>query len=103
MPVADPGDAYKNVGSRTLQKLLSTPEVVQNLSPDQYSGMSRRAATARWSKGERIVFAAVQEGYTSLDSLPIATGLTETQVATAVASLVTRGIITNVGVESAEL
>ena len=103
MVVKDPGQPYKNIGAKTLRNLLSTPEVVQELSPDQYSGMKSRARTATWTGNERLVYAAVQEGYTSLDSLPVATGLTSAQISAAVSSLASKGVVSSIGVESDKL
>ena len=98
--VTDPGQPYVNMGARTAKRLLSTPGVIRELSPEQRSGMQFRGKTATWKKTERLVYAAVKEGYTSLDSLPIATGLTSLQVNKAISSLVSKGVITNIGVAS---
>lgn len=96
----DPGGAgYTNVDPRQLQMFMRQPGFVQSLSSAEYSGMTKRIATAKWQPEERLVYEAVAEGYTDLDSLPVATGLTESQVRSAIASLTRRGYIRSVGVE----
>lgn len=91
--------AYSNVDPRQLQMFMRQPGFVQSLSSAEYSGMTKRIATAKWHPAERLVYDAVAEGYTDLDSLPVATGLTEAQVRDALASLTERGYIKSFGVE----
>lgn len=95
------GTDYSNIDPRQLKKFMRTRGFAQSVTPDQYSGMKKRIATARWQLEERIVYGAIAEGYTDLDSLPIATGLSLTQVREALASLTKRGNITSFGVEGA--
>ena len=90
---------YSNVDPRQLQMFMRQPGFVQSLSSTEHSGMTKRVATAKWQPEERLVYDAVAEGYTSLDSLPIATGLTEAQVRAALASLTRRGYIKTFGVD----
>ncbi len=92
------GTGYSNIDPRQIQKFMRTPGFVETLAPGQYSGLQERVATAKWQPEEKVVYDAVAEGYTSLDSLPIATGLTEGQVKNALASLTRRGYIKTFGV-----
>jgi len=101
MPEATvPTPSYRNIDSRQLRQFMKVPGFAQSLTAEQHSGMTRRIMTDRWSSEERIVYDAVEEGYTSLDSLPIATGLTETQVRSALASLTKMGYIKSFGVSN---
>lgn len=87
-------EMYSQIGGKTLQKLLKTPNFVQTLTPVQFEGMKLRVETARWQPEERIVYDAVQDGYASMDSLPVATGLSSTEVGRAVESLTKKGYLT---------
>lgn len=93
---------YDKIDPRQLQKFMRTPGFVQSLTSEQHGGITKRLATARWAPEERIVYDAVADGYTSLDSLPVATGLTETQVRGALASLTQKGYIKSFGVDEVE-
>ena len=98
MPYFARGDEFLRVDPRQLNNFMRVPGFVQSLTPNQYSGMSRRILTAGWDPEERIVYDAVAEGYNSLDSLPVATGLTSEQVSRALDTLTGRGYIINTGV-----
>jgi hypothetical protein len=89
----EPTPSYFNMDPRLLKKFLRISEFRQSLSPEQYSSAKFRTATAQWAPEERIVFSAIQEGYTDTPSLPIATGLTDAQVKAALDSLVKRGAL----------
>jgi len=89
---------YPNIDSRQLKKFMQTPSFSQSLSTVERGKMEKRIDTATWSKDERIVYDAVIDGYTSLDTLPVATGLTDTQVRKAVASLASRGRVSSISV-----
>jgi len=93
---------YSNIDPRQLQMFMKQPGFVQSLSPEEHSSMRKRITTAKWQLEERLVYDAVAEGYTSLDTLPVATGLTEAQVRAALASLTRRGYIKSFGVEPVE-
>ena len=97
--IRESSGGYQNVDPRQLQKFMRAPGFVQSLTPEQRSGVSRRIMTARWQPEERIVYDAVTEGYTTLDTLPVATGLTESQVRSALASLTQKGYIKRFGVD----
>jgi len=86
---------HANIDSRLLKKFMGQPGFVQSLTSEQYGGISKRIKTAHWSQNERIVYDAVTDGYTSLDTLPVATGLTTTQVRSAITSLTKKGNLTN--------
>jgi hypothetical protein len=89
----EPTPDYSAIDPRLLKKFLRISEFRQSLSPEQYSKAQFRIATARWAPEERIVYSAIQEGYSDTSSLPIATGLTTAQIQTALDSLVRRGAL----------
>ena len=89
-----------NIDQRQLQRLMRMPEFVASLSPESYKTAQYRNLTAKWPVNTRIVYDAVQEGITSLDSLPVATGLTDKQVRGAVAFLAEKGVVSGIEVSS---
>lgn len=91
-----------NIDSRQLSKLMRMPEFVASLSPSSYQTAQHRTLTARWPVNARIVYDAVQEGYTSMDQLPIATGLTDKNVKEAVSFLTKKGVVSGISVEPVE-
>ena len=97
------GQRHGRVDPRQVTAFLRSPEVAQTISPERRAGMDKRVMTAKWSPNERIVYDAVAEGYTSMDSLPVATGLTSTEVREAVARLAGRGAISSVGIEEGQI
>lgn len=96
------GDEYKNIDSRQLKKFMRVPSFSQSLTTSQTEGMNRRVLTASWAPETRIVYDAIQDGYTSMDQLPIATGLTTLQINSALADLSSRGYIQEVEVAPVE-
>ena len=92
MPISSE-DRYMNIDPRQLEKFTKAPTFTQALLPQQRTDVAKRIVTAKWSPDEKIVYGAVSEGYTSLDSLPVATGLKEAQVRRAIASLTSRGYV----------
>lgn len=82
-----------NVDPRFLQRASRQLGFTQGLSPDQAQMVRYRITTAKWSPSERIVYDAVSEGYTDLDSLPIVTGLDSKEVTKSLDSLVAKGLI----------
>jgi len=99
MPYVAKGDEFSRVDPRQLNNFMRVPGFVQSLTPTQYGSMFRRILTAGWTPEERIVYDAVIEGYTSLDSLPVATGLTSEQIRGALDTLTGRGYVRQSGVE----
>ena len=89
-----------NVDPRQLDKFMRDPAFVQQLSPDQLKAASYRLTTAKWTPQERIVYDAVQDGFTDMDSLPIATGLPGSEVRGALDALVIRGSVPSSILES---
>jgi len=94
--------SHANIDSRQLRKFMKVPGFSQSLSAVERGKIEKRIRTAKWSTNERIVYDAVQDGYTSLDTLPVATGLTEVQVRAAVSKLTKRGYVSNVEVAAVE-
>jgi len=92
-------ERYRRVDPRQVTEFLRHPKFAQTVSPEVRAGLEERVMTAKWTPHERIVYSAVAEGYTSLDSLPVATGLTSTEVREAVARLAGRGFISSIGIE----
>src|SRR3989304_7442524 len=88
---------HENIDSRQLSSFMRLPGFAQSLTPSQLSSVEKRIATSKWSMEERIVYDAVADGYTSLDSLPIATGLTESKVRGALTSLAQKGEVRDFG------
>ena len=89
------GGNYGRIDPRQIEDFMRVPGFVQTVTEDQYGRMSERLATRKWTSAERIVYDAVAEGYTSMDSLPVATGLPETEINTALTSLVNKGFLTS--------
>jgi len=85
--------SYENMDPRLLKKFLRMQEFRESLTPEQYSSARFRISTARWQPEERIVWKAVEEGYSDTESLPVATGLTTEQIERALGRLVTRGAL----------
>ena len=92
---------HGRVDPRQITTFLRQPDFAQTVGQERVAGMERRVMTAKWTPNERIVYDAVQDGYTSMDSLPVATGLTETDVRAAVTQLVGRGVISSIDVKEA--
>lgn len=88
-----------NIDPRQLQAFMKSPDFVASLSPESHQTAQYRILTAKWSSDARIVYDAVQEGYTSMDQLPLATGLTTSQIRKAVSFLTERGIVKGIAVE----
>lgn len=94
--------SHANIDSRQLRKFMKVQGFSQSLSAVERGEIEKRIKTAKWSSNERIVYDAVQDGYTSLDTLPVATGLTEDQVRAAVSKLTKRGYVSNVEVAAVD-
>ncbi len=90
---------YSRIDPRQVTKFLKDPEFTQSISPGARVSLDKRVLQAKWQPNERIVYDAVQDGYTSMDSLPVATGLSEADVRAAVAGLIVRGAVSEVTVE----
>jgi len=75
--------SLRNIDPRQLQQFMRSPRFTENLTQEQHQGMQRRVKTAKWTPDMRIVWDAVAEGYTTLDSLPVATGLSDAKIKTA--------------------
>ena len=91
-------DVMQNIDHRQLERFMRIPGFAQSLSPKQYSNVRYRMTTGPWSQNERIVYDAVAEGYTSLDSLPVATGLPSRDIGNALSGLSRRGYVKQTGV-----
>jgi len=87
------GDEYKRIDSRQLKRFMRVPGFSQSITTSQAEGMNRRILTASWQPETRIVYDAILEGYTSMDQLPVATGLTTQQINSALADLSSKGYI----------
>lgn len=96
------GDEYKNIDSRQLKRFMRIPDFAQSLTAEQKQGVSRKILTASWQPETRIVYDAILEGYTSMDQLPVVTGLTTQQISDALADLSSRGYIKEVEVDPVE-
>jgi len=68
-------NTYHNIDPRQLQQFMRSPTVTDSLSSEGRSRMLRRIKTAEWTPEMILVWDAVAEGYDTVDSLPIATGL----------------------------
>ena len=90
---------YSRVDPRQITRFMRQPDFASTVTSEQLSGMGKRVMTAKWQPNERLVYDAVQEGYTSMDSLPVATGLSEADVRAAVAGLIVWGAISEITVE----
>lgn len=99
---AVPAPNYRNIDSRQLRTFMKVPGFAQSLTSGQRAGIDKRIMTDRWTQPERIVYDAVAGGYTSLDSLPVATGLTTAQIRQALAGLTKKGYVKNVEVEKGQ-
>jgi hypothetical protein len=84
-----------NVGSKQLGQLMRQPDFPRALmqSGQSYQVAADRIATAKWSPESRIVYSAIRDGYTSMDTLPVATGLSNAQIAEAMKFLSKGGYI----------
>lgn len=102
MAYAAKGDEYKNVDSRQLRRFMRIPGFTQSLTSGQAEGMSRRVLTASWAPETRIVYDAILDGYTSMDQLPVATGLTDAQIRGALDDLAGKGYVKESEVEPVE-
>ena len=89
---------HERADPRQITKFLRQPGYAQTVSQEQHAGMERRVLTAKWQPNERLVYDAVLDGYTSMDSLPVATGLSEADVRKAAAKLVGRGIVNRIDI-----
>lgn len=89
-------EQHSKMGARTIQRILNNPAAIQEIPYEVRTAMAYRAGTAKWTPDERVVYSAVQDGFTSMDTLPVATGLKEEQVSAALASLTARGYISGV-------
>jgi len=78
---------------RLAEKLLRSPGSVQYFTPAMLSGLQRRVLTRDWSTPERVVYAAIEDGYTNREDLSAATGLDLEQVNEALDSLSGKGFI----------
>lgn len=85
-----------NLDPRQLAKFMKSPDFVASLSPESYEVAQFRVLTAKWPVNARIVYSAVQDGYTSMDTLPVATGLTASQVEEAVSYLTKKGMVSDI-------
>lgn len=92
--------SHSKIDSRQLEKFMRSSSFSQTLSAVERGKIEKRIKTAKWSSNERIVYDAVADGYTSMDTLPIATGLTEDQVRSAVAKLTKRGYVSSLEVQA---
>lgn len=90
----------QQIDPRQLARFMKSPDFVASLSPESYETAQFRILTARWPVNVRVVYSAVQEGYTSMDTLPVATGLTASQVQEAVSYLTEKGVISDITVKS---
>ena len=90
---------YERVDPRQVTQFLKQPGFAQTVSSEKRAGLERRVKTARWPRNERIVYGAVLDGYKSMDSLPVATGLSDADIRKAVAGLAGRGAIRAIDVE----
>ena len=92
---------YGRIDPRQVTKFLRQPGFAQTVGQERVAGMEKRVMQAKWQVNERIVYDAVQDGYTSMDSLPVATGLSEADIRSAVTKLVGRGAISSIDVREA--
>ena len=84
-------DRMLNIDPRQLEVLMRVPALASSPKAQEVAGYRR--LTAKWSPEERLVYDAVQEGFTESSALPVATGLTEAQVGRALGTLVGRGVV----------
>ena len=82
-----------NIDPRQLRKFMKDPNFVATASPETLSVADYRMMTRSWPTETRIVYDAVQEGYTSMDQLPVATGLTDKQIQSSINFLVSKNYI----------
>lgn len=87
---------YKNIDSRQLRRFMRIPNFANSVSSQQLSDMNYRVFTATWQPETRIVYDAVQEGYTEQEALKVATGLTDQQIRDAIDFLTKKGYISTV-------
>ena len=83
----------QKIDPKQLQNLMRNPDFIRTQSPEMIAKYNYRVMTAGWSPDERLVYDAVQDGYTSMDSLPVATGLDSASISAAYNSLVNRGLV----------
>ena len=83
-----------NIDPRQLERVMRVPAMAS--SPKAQEMASYRYLTAKWLPEERLIYDAVQEGYTDSGSLLVVTGLTQTQIDSALETLVRRGVISRV-------
>jgi len=84
-------EPYMRIGSRQLRRFMRNPKFRQQLSDTQQVAIARRIVMASWSPDMRLVYDAVGEGFDTIDTLPIATGLTSARVRAAYDQLVNLG------------
>ena len=88
---------YSTIDQRQLQRFMRMPDFVRAQTPSQLAQHEFTLQSARWTPEVRIVYRALQDGYTSMDSLPVATGLSESQIEGALNFLVSEGSIPRAG------
>ena len=90
-----------NIDPRQLQKFMSSPDFRASLSPRDSEAVQYRLMTSKWPEEAKVVYDAVQEGYTTMDRLPLVTGLTTAQIQKAITFLSEKGAIRGTTIEPA--
>lgn len=89
-------ESLQSIDPRQLGRFTRMSEFRASLTPEESEAVQYRMTTAHWTQEERLVYDAVQEGYTDMDSLPIATGLTTAQIRSAIEKLQGKGYVKEV-------
>lgn len=82
-----------NIDPRLLDKFMRSPDFLAESTSQTRSVANYRLMSRYWTPETRIVYDAIQEGYNSMDQLPVATGLTTKQIRESVDYLVSKDVI----------
>lgn len=83
---------YYKIDSKLLQKLMRSPEFVATVPSTSLEQMQTRIQQANWTPSERLIYKAMQEGYTDFDSIQVATGLDSGTVSKSLGKLQDKGV-----------